>query len=88
MRVEMEKKPENENENHLSAPIPSLSSHLSLSQIIVDHCEVEAQLFHITLVTLEEEKVAIHLRVQWCQMVDIHICAGSQKFRQEKAGKG
>lgn len=55
-------------------------SHLSFSEIIVNDSEVEAQLFHITLITLEEEKVAIHLWVQRGQVVDVHFCTGSQKF--------
>lgn len=62
--------------------------HLSLSQIIVDHREVEAQLLHVALVALEEQKVAVHLRVQRRQVMDVHVRAGSQKFGQEKAGEG
>lgn len=75
------------NEQTPSHHVPD-HSHLSLSQIIVDHSEVKAQLLHITLVALEEEKVAVHLWVQRGQVVDVHICTGSQKFRQEETGKG
>lgn len=61
--------------------------HLSFSQVVVDHREVEAQLLHVTFIALEEKKVAIHLRVQWRQVVDVHICTGAQKFREKEAGK-
>lgn len=64
------------------------SRHLSFSQVIVDHREVEAQLLHVAFIALEEKKVAIHLRVQRRQVVDVHICAGAQKFREKEAGKG
>lgn len=69
--------------NHLSD-----ASHLSFSQIVVDHCEVESKLLHVTLVALEEEEVAVHLWVQRRQMVDVHVRTGSQKFGQEEAGEG
>lgn len=62
--------------------------HLSFSQVVVDHGEVEAQLLHVAFIALEEEEVAIHLRVQRRQMVDVDIRAGAQKFREEEAGKG
>lgn len=74
-------------ESFISNPVPN-PSHLSLSKIVVDHREVEAQLLHVALVALEEKKVAIHLRVQRRQVVDVHVCTGSQKFGQEEAGKG
>lgn len=62
--------------------------HLSFSQVVVDHREVEAQLLNIAFVALEEQEVAIHLRVQRCQMVDVDVRAGAQKLRKEEAGKG
>lgn len=68
-------------------PSLSPSSHLSLSQIIVDHCKVESQLLHVALIGLKEEEVAVHLWVQGLQMVDVHIGTGAQQFRQEETGK-
>lgn len=62
--------------------------HLSFSQVVVDHREVEAQLLHVAFVALEEEEVAVHLRVQRRQVVDVDIGAGAQKLREEEAGKG
>lgn len=64
------------------------NSHLSFSQVVVNHCEIEAELFHIILVALQEEQVTVHLWIQGGQVVDVHICAGSKKLGQEKTGKG
>lgn len=70
----------------LLCPLPL--GHLRLPQVVVDHGEVQAQLLHVALVALEEEQVAVHLRVQRGQVVDVHVGAGPQELGQEEAGEG
>lgn len=54
-----------------------LGSHLRLPEIIVDHSEVKAEVFHVTFIALEKKQVSVHLRVQRGQMVDVYVRTGA-----------